>query len=255
MKRKRWSIGVVLVATAAGAVGAACASSADVGAPVRRERGATAPLPDAAAELEADVCELEPRSSCLTATERVCERGAHPAPYCNEVMRCVGPSWERTRAATCATACPAAYDPRAPGACDVANAGTLLCAYPEGTCGCAPADAEDEHEADDGEDAGDVDPSDDAGADGGAWDDAGVGGGAREDGDARHDGGEPGDGPTRYVWTCVKPAPGCPRTRPRLGARCVTPMACDYGVCVFEHGALVRCASGRWDVERVPCRF
>ncbi|MBX3200208.1 MAG: hypothetical protein KF850_39605 [Labilithrix sp.] len=214
MKRKRWSIGVVLVTAAAGAVGAACASSADVGAPVRRERGATASLPDASVELEVDVCELEPGSSCLTATERVCERGAHAAPYCNEVMRCVGSSWERTRAAACAATCPAAHDPRAPGACDVANAGTLLCAYPEGTCGCAPAHVEDEDEADDG-----------------------------------------GVSPTRYVWTCVKPAPGCPRTRPRLGARCVTPMECDYGVCVFEHGALVRCASGRWDVERVPCRF
>lgn len=244
MKRKRWSIGVVL-ASASGAVAAACASGADVGAPVRRERGASASLPDAAVALEPYACEVEAGSSCLTATERVCERGAHAAPFCNEVMRCVGPSWERTSGASCASTCPEAYDTRAPGACDVANAGTLLCAYPEGTCGCAPVHEEDEPEPED-EDAGAGGrPADeDAGADGG---------GARGDGGPRD--GDHAPGATRYAWTCVKPAVGCPRTRPRLGDRCVTPMTCDYGVCVFEHGALVRCASGRWDVEHVPCRF
>ncbi|MBX3207692.1 MAG: hypothetical protein KF764_21765 [Labilithrix sp.] len=234
MKRKRWSFRVVLAATAGGAVVAACASEGSVGAPVRRDRGGAAPLvPDAAAEPSPFACEVEAGSSCLTATERVCERGAHAAPFCNEVLRCVGTSWERTSGGACASACPAAYSERAPGACDAARAETLLCEYPEGTCGCAPVDAHDEHGPDDEEDAGD---ELDAGA---------------------RDAGAEEPGPARYEWRCVRPAAGCPRTRPRLGDRCVTPMTCDYGVCVFEHGALVRCASGRWDAESVPrlCRF
>jgi len=124
----------------------------------------------------------------------------------------------------CADTCPSAYVTELPDGCAIPNAGTLLCEYPEGTCGCAPIRP--------------IEPDMDGG-DGGQDLDAG-------DVDA----GDVDAGPTVYEWRCITPEAGCPRTRPAIGTECVRPMRCDYGDCLFEDGVTMRCYSGHWQAER-----
>jgi hypothetical protein len=42
-------------------------------------------------------------------------------------------------------------------------------------------------------------------------------------------------------WNCL-PEPGCPSSRPRLGAPCTTGMVCTYDPCVYDE----ECISGVW---------
>ncbi len=63
-----------------------------------------------------------------------------------------------------------------------------------------------------------------------------------------------GDGGT--AWSCL-PEPGCPITRPRLGAACGDPdAATPYGgqQCTYERcGLAVVCANGAWQPTIPPC--
>ncbi|HVM68322.1 MAG TPA: hypothetical protein VM204_00620, partial [Gaiellaceae bacterium] len=242
VKRKRGILPIALGAALAAVLVAACSTGAEVEPPIRRggDTSAPAPRPDASALADPE-CLAEAGTSCATATERVCERGEHAARDCNEVLRCVDSSWVATARTDCLASCPATADAPPAGACDVANAGTLLCSYAEVTCGCAPVLESEEDEGDDARDGGGGPDGEDAGA-------TATDGGSRE-----LDAGAPS---RRYEWKCVTAEPGCPKTRPRLGERCVRPMSCDYGACLFEHGALMGCHGGRWDSEdgRDPCR-
>jgi hypothetical protein len=165
-----------------------------------------------------------------------CEIGEHPNPLCNLEIVCTS-TWEVEHdAATCEDECPADLVLEREGACDIPNAKTLRCEYPDQgyTCGCAPV-----YTDPDAGDAGPGEPADDAGE---------IGDGGIE---------EPGRIPATYVWRCVQPAPGCPRVRPRFGLQCVRPMTCDYGGCVFEDGwragLSVECSGGFWKkMERTP---
>ncbi len=158
--------------------------------------------------------EAMPTYACEYQGPQACELGDAANVRCNDVLSCVGYRWRPADAGPpCTTACPAAFTFDEPdGACSAETASTLLCEYPEGMCGCARASRL-------------VDASTDADA-------------AGDDPDA----GDAGDaGP--YVWTCIqaKEQEGCPRTRPRLGARCVRRVTCDYGSCVFDDGIVVEC--------------
>lgn len=159
-----------------------------------------------------------------------CEDKKLANPACNGQLRCDNLyTWSRTEADTleCATECPAAYVEQLPDGCTIPLAGTLICEYPEGTCGCAPV------RPDGGaEDAGDAGKSDAGKSDGG-------------------DAGE--EDTTVYEWRCVKPEAGCPRIRPREGDECVKPMTCDYGDCVFNDGVSMHCYSRRWVTQRTSC--
>ncbi|MBX3262584.1 MAG: hypothetical protein KF782_23085 [Labilithrix sp.] len=174
----------------------------------------------------------EPGASCYESQQLACEQGDSANMACNAHVRCDSYLWELEppEKARCATECPPAYVEELPDGCAVENAGTLLCAYPEGTCGCAPVFSD----------------AADAGADGG------------EDGQGDEDAGESDAGgvdagPVAYTWKCVTPEAGCPRTRPLAGAACVRPLSCDYGDCLFEDGVRMRCYSGHWTVERGAC--
>jgi hypothetical protein len=139
---------------------------------------------------------------------------------CNAVLRCNGGyEWasEIPEKTDCATKCPEAYVADRADACAFPGAGSLICEYPEGTCGCAPV-----RPVGDGGDGGDGDAS-----------------------EGSEDAGE-SDAGTLYEWRCVKPAVGCPRTRPSIGSDCVVPMRCDYGDCLFEDGLKVYCSDGQW---------
>jgi hypothetical protein len=153
-----------------------------------------------------------------------CEHKKLANPACNATLRCLGNEWTRAapERSLCATECPTAYVAEMPdGGCAIPNAGTLICEYPEGTCGCAPIRA--------------VDP------------DAGEGGAGEPDEDAGES--DADAGPTVYEWRCVTPAAGCPRTRPRIGDDCVLPMSCDYGDCLFDDGVTLGCYDHHWQVE------
>jgi hypothetical protein len=177
-------------------------------------------------------------NSCGATALSVCEKGTNGNAKCNTVLRCEsGSRWDPDPKETCSDDCPPQYAKERPdGACEAPLAHNLICEYPDGTCGCAPASAV---------------------KDGGPDGDAGDGEADAEAPDAdvpdagKSDGGKDA-GP--YVWTCVAPAAGCPRTRPRLGSRCVKPMTCDYGRCVFDDGLSVRCSSGFWsEAATKPC--
>jgi hypothetical protein len=196
-----------------------------------------------------EICE----SAALDTTcipSMVCEIGEHPNPACNSLLRCDAGRgrWEEEQEALACDEeeCPTAFTLERNGACDGPSAPTLRCAYPEQgyTCGCAPFFTE---------------PGD-GGADGGT-----DGGGEPEDAGKIADAGADADaGPTGripagYAWTCVKPQSGCPRTRPPVGTRCVLPMDCDYGECVFESktnvgGLHLECeARGFWRIRSSRC--
>ncbi len=192
--------------------------------------GAPAPVFDAGAPREhPDTCDVDEGDSCFGPTADACETKKHANPTCNGSLDCTGSVWKRRPAArsTCASECPAAYGEDQPEACAIPNAGTLICEYFEGTCGCAPvlpvdADAGDAGDA--GEDAEDAGESD---------------GGETDAGSLR-----------RYEWRCIKAEAGCPRMRPVIGSDCVRPMTCDYGDCLFEDGIRMRCYSGTWSSEK-----
>jgi hypothetical protein len=183
----------------------------------------TTPLPEGPCNETAAVGE-----SCSSASERSCEQKTHANYACNGTLFCDGSRWshdnepEKTE---CALDCPTAFIEDLPDACAAPNSGTLICEYPRGTCGCASIrnlkgrDAGDGGDA--GEDAGDVDESD--------------------------------AGPTAYVWTCVTPDAGCPRTRPQAGTTCVRPLTCAYGDCLFEDGVSMSCSGGTWKASVKRC--
>lgn len=181
-------------------------------------------------------CESAQVGSGCGRSSLVCEQPGSANAACNAHVSCDGEVWqvEPPVEPACATECPKAYVDELPDGCAVENADTLLCAYPEGTCGCVPvfADAPDAGPAD----AGDAD---DAGE---GYEDAG-----------HSDAGDSGPAPRAYTWKCVTPEAGCPRTRPLTGAQCVRPLSCDYGACLFEDGVRMRCYSGRWSVEERAC--
>ncbi len=175
----------------------------------------------------------EPRSACELAEEgrqcfstpvvEECEVKQHANPACNEGLSCKSSyTWASVAPARddCSSDCPSTFVADRPDACAGPNAGSLICEYPEGTCGCAPIRPVSEDS-----DAGDAgEPADDAG-----------------DIDA---------GPTAYEWRCVTPEAGCPRKRPAIGAGCVRPMDCDYGDCLFEDGVTMHCYSSTWVSEK-----
>ncbi len=176
----------------------------------------------------------------------VCEIGEHPNPACNSILTCSAGRgrWEEDHSALPCDEdeCPGAFVEQRDGGCDGPHAPTLRCAYPEHgyTCGCAPVFTDLE---DGGTDAGE------------GFEDAG----GISDAGADADGGSLGRIPAGYRWTCVKPESGCPRTRPPIGARCVLPMDCDYGQCVFEDktnmgGLHLECAArGQWRIAPSRC--
>jgi hypothetical protein len=175
--------------------------------------------------------EGEPCSSLAMYEE--CEAHEHPNIACNAELTCEPYQWTRAaspRRADCATECPSAFTKDLPNGCSIPNANTLICEYPEGTCGCAPLTPPvcppDE---------GDPDPED-AG-------DAGDAGIPRD-----LDGGATDAGP--WVWRCLEPEAGCPRTRPKGGTNCVRPITCDYGEGIFEDGVRMRCTDHRWTKVR-----
>lgn len=164
------------------------------------------------AEVPPSPCEeAEPTHACVYGNPAACELGDAANVRCNEVLTCTGSQWRRADAGTpCVSACPSTFTLGEPdAACGLEHASTVLCEYPEGLCGCM-------HSASTG-DAGDAGDPDAASVDGGT-----------------------------YVWTCIEPKrqEGCPRTRPRLGDRCVRKVTCDYGSCVFDDGILVECRGG-----------
>ncbi len=176
-----------------------------------------------------------------------CEEKLFANVKCNSLLRCDSTGYwaEDESALPCAVDCPSAYVESVdssrcgpPGD----NVVSLLCEYPEGTCGCAPVYADGD---DAGAEAGAKDAGDAAAKDSGS--EAGAKDGGADGGD------EPGPEPIAYTWRCVKPEAGCPRTRPRIGDSCVVPMACDYGSCVFPEGVTMRCSGKEWTVEEVEC--
>lgn len=178
-------------------------------APVPFDAGSSRPV-----EVEPSPCEeAQATYACDYGGPPACELGDAANVRCNAVLTCVGTNWRLDDAGPpCATACPAAFAlDAADGACSGDDAPTRLCEYPEGLCGCVHpsriGDASIDGDAGDESDAGDAGP---------------------------------------YVWTCVpsKHQDGCPRTRPRLGDRCVRKVTCDYGSCVFDDGILVECRGG-----------
>jgi hypothetical protein len=55
------------------------------------------------------------------------------------------------------------------------------------------------------------------------------------------------------VWACDDPAPGCPTTRPFLGATCSEEgQVCDYGACAL-HNIQERCSGGHWSFVFTTC--
>jgi len=175
-----------------------------------------------------DPCDVAEGERCSFSKTDVCETKEHANPACNESLHCDNDRWRRRPAerSTCAIDCPSQYVDDLPDACAAPNAGTLMCEYPEGTCGCAP-----------------IHPLDADAGDGGDESDAG------EHGEGTPDGGDVDAGPTLYEWTCVPAARGCPRTRPRAGSACVRPMTCDYGACLFEDGVAMDCDGGTWQPQ------
>jgi len=174
--------------------------------------------------------------ACATSEIDTCETKVHANLACNRALRCTSSRrWSSTAPErdACASDCPSAFVADPPDACAIPNAGTLICEYPEGTCGCAPVRPV-EHDAGDAGDAG-------AGT--------GTGGPGAEDA-GEFDGGDVDAGPTTYEWRCVTPEAGCPRTRPPVGTACVRPMACDYGDCLFDDGVTMHCYSRHWVSEK-----
>jgi hypothetical protein len=49
-------------------------------------------------------------------------------------------------------------------------------------------------------------------------------------------------------WGCI-PDPGCPSSRPRLGAPCTGTAACTYEACVFAE----MCSKGVWQAAQIGC--
>lgn len=200
---------------------------------------------DSGVPARASLCdEIQKNESCSKG-QGSCERGSSASYACNAHLRCEQQSWqyEAAERADCRTDCPTAYTQTFDG-CEGPNAGSLLCEYDQGTCGCAPV----------------YEPVD-AGADAGVDDDAGDPEDAGEipDAEPRPDAGRPRA--SRYEWRCVKPKASdedeeagrlCPRLRPREGEECVRPMTCDYGACVFEDGYRMGCYAGSWgrDISR-----
>lgn len=184
--------------------------------------------------------EAAPGDTCEYATSvapQECELGDAANIACNVILTCNTYEWRLADAIapSCDGVCPVAFTPEAPdGACEGAGAPSLLCAYPEGTCGCARVsriDAGVIADAGDDLDGGDADV-DDAGEDAASGEDAGA-----------------------YAWTCIQAnrAAGCPRERPSLGSRCVRDMRCDYGACLFDNGIAVRCRGGKtatWERDK-----
>ncbi|MBX3207476.1 MAG: hypothetical protein KF764_20680 [Labilithrix sp.] len=174
-------------------------------------------------------CDNARTGASCSDSQLVCEQQDGPNPACNPHVRCNVYAWqlEPPEKLLCASDCPSAYVEDLPDGCAAANAGTLMCAYPEGTCGCAPV----------------LPDALDGGADGG------------QDGDDadESDAGDVDAAPRVYTWKCVTPEVGCPRTRPSAGAPCVRPLVCDYGDCLFEDGVTMHCYSGRWTVQRQAC--
>ncbi len=176
------------------------------------------------------ICDVGEGDGCSFAGIETCEMKEHANPACNPTLHCERSTWQRKppTKSSCASACPESYvvDPDTSSSrCALPNAQTLICEYPEGTCGCAPVRPV-EHDAGDAGDAGE-EPAD-----------AG-----------ESDAGDVDAGSTVYAWRCVRPEAGCPRMRPRIGTECVRPMTCDYGDCLFEDGVTMRCYSGSWVSE------
>jgi hypothetical protein len=162
-----------------------------------------------------------------------CELGDDPNPVCNTRLECQSQKWiPIDPPVACTHNCPDSLLLDRDGGCEGPDAKTLRCEYPDEayTCGCAPFYT-----------------------DGGVAD-GGTSGNPVGDSGTKVDGGKPpkpGRIPAGYKWTCVKPAAGCPRERPRLGAACVKPLSCDYGRCVFEDGEEdgleLRCYGRSWE--------
>ena len=171
-------------------------------------------------EIVPSPCDTARIGESCHSTSIVCERGIRANVRCNPVVACDYDDtsayvWREDAGVSCPDQCPDTVTREGPdGGCSGATASTFMCAYPEGTCGCAQ-----------------VRPGEgDAGADA----EAGI----------AIDAGVDDDGGRTYVWTCVTPDAGCPRERPRLGTRCVVSMTCDYGVGVFDDGITVECSGG-----------
>jgi hypothetical protein len=155
-----------------------------------------------------------------------CEIGDDPNPACNTRLECQSQRWVAIDPpAACTHNCPGSLILERDGGCEGADAPTLRCEYPDEayTCGCAPF-----------------------------YTDAGVPDAGKPLDAGKTDGGKkPGRIPAGYKWACVKPADGCPRERPRLGAACVKPLSCDYGRCLFEDGEEdgleLRCYGRSWE--------
>ena len=222
------------VTLALSALGGACNLNDDYYPPSTGFGGAPGSFLDAGSRSEPSHACDDPQegASCYAAKSpyAVCETKLHANQACNVWLRCDDDTWSADPALKqdCPTDCPSTYVADLPDGCSAPNAGALICEYPEGTCGCAPVRP-------------DRPSSPDGGADGGEdVEDAGVVDGG---GDA---------GPTVYEWKCVTAEPGCPRTRPRVGAPCTRPINCDYGNCVFEDGVVMTC-TGVWHVRTPSC--
>lgn len=170
-------------------------------------------------------CQTFTSSGNVTRSDE-CELGEDPNPVCNTRLECQGKRWVAIDPpAACVHDCPSSLVLERDGGCEGADAKTLRCEYPDQayTCGCAPFYT-----------------------DAGAPDAGNVADGGKPDA-----GNKPGRIPAGYRWSCVKPAAGCPRQRPRLGAACVKPLSCDYGRCVFEDGEEdgleLRCYGQAWE--------
>lgn len=50
-------------------------------------------------------------------------------------------------------------------------------------------------------------------------------------------------------WDCI-PEPGCPTTRPRLGAPCMGSLGCTYELCAYNE----ICQSGVWQPQSYICQ-
>ena len=55
------------------------------------------------------------------------------------------------------------------------------------------------------------------------------------------------------TWVCVKPASGCPSTRPLVGQTCAKPRLCDYGSCDFKRGMRMECDATEWISGGATC--
>lgn len=227
MRAFRWT---VLTAIAISSLVVACDLGDDLLFPPTPGFGGTGAFFDAGSRSNPkSACDdITEGARCFASQATACEAKEHANLACNSVMRCSASAWRRTppERDECAAECPSAYVAERPDACAFPNAGTLVCEYPEGTCGCAPVRPV-KPDAGDGADGGD--DSTDAG---------------------ETDAGEADAGPVVYEWRCVTPEAGCPRTRPAVGTECVRPMSCDYGDCVFEDGVRMRCYSGDWATEK-----